>query len=610
MQWKHRSLAQLLTRPAENLDRGGLSAQLAASLPYTTRVMLNNPSEQNEESNEKSFADILNEFETASHPPRKDSGRHSIKGRGKGKAPARPALLGTVVGVSDDYVLVDYGSKSEGVISSTNLRDASGNLAVKVGDTFNVAITGFNKEGMATLSRVVGPRPRDWEGLKHAFDNKDIIAGRVTGIVKGGLTVDVGARAFLPASRSGIRDAAEMEKLVGQEIRCRIIKLDVDDEDVVIDRRSVVEEEAEQVRRTLIETLQEGSVVRGTVRSLAQYGAFVDIGGVDGLLHVGDMTWSRVADPASEMSVGDVLDLKVLKADKQTGKISLGLKQMSPDPWEEAVKKLSPGDRVTGEVKRLADFGAFVEVLPGVEGLIHVSEMSWTKRIQRPGDVLKLGERVEAVVLKVDAAGGRLSLGLKQVLGNPWDTLKERYPAGKVIEGKVTRLAKFGAFVEVEEGVDGLIHISEFTNEKRIQTPGEVVKVGQVVRAAIVSAEPETRRLKLSMKQLEATPTDQFLQDIAVGDQITGRVLKVRSNEVRVQLGEGIEGVCTITSTTSEAPAQAGGSLAEQLAAAWKGGGKSPATAGSPEPYVEGQLRSFRVKSIDPANKRIELLPA
>ena len=572
--------------------------------------MLNNPSDQNEESNEKSFADILNEFETASHGPRQDSKRPGGKGRGRGRPPARPPLLGTVVGVSDDYVLVDYGSKSEGVISSTDLRDAGGNLTVKVGDTFNVAITGFNKEGMATLSRVVGPRPRDWEGLKHAFDNKDIIAGRVTGVVKGGLTVDVGARAFLPASRSGIRDAAEMEKIVGQEIRCRIIKLDVDDEDVVIDRRSVMEEEAEQLRRTVIETLQEGSVVHGTVRSLAQYGAFVDIGGVDGLLHVGDMTWARVADPASEMSVGDQLDLKVLKVDKQTGKISLGLKQMSPDPWEEAVTKLNPGDRVTGEVKRLADFGAFVEILPGVEGLIHVSEMSWTKRIQRPGDVLKLGERVEAVVLKVDAAAGRLSLGLKQVLGNPWDTLKERYPAGKIIEGKVIRLAKYGAFVEVEEGLDGLIHISEFTSEKRIQAPGEVVKVGQIVRAVIISADPETRRLKLSMKQLEATPADQFVQDVSVGDQITGRVVQVRGNEVRVQLGEGIEGVCPITTSPSEAPAVAGGSLAEQLAAVWKGGAKSPAKGGSVEPYVEGQLRSFTIKAIDAAHRKIELSPA
>ena len=572
--------------------------------------MLNNPSEQNEGTNDKSFADILNEFESANRPAQHDSRRSSAKVKGRGRPAPRPALIGTVVGISDDYVLVDYGAKSEGVVSATGLRDKDGNLTVKIGDTFNVAITGFNKEGLATLSRVMGPRPRDWEGLSHAFQNRDVVAGRVAGMVKGGFTVDVGARAFLPASRSGVRDAADMEKLVGQEIRCRIIKFDADDEDVVVDRRSVMEEEAEQARRTLVETLEEGSVVRGTVRSIAQYGAFVDIGGVDGLLHVGDMTWSRSADASSELSVGDVLDLKVLKVDKQAGKISLGLKQMSPDPWEEAVAKLTPGDRVTGEVRRLVDFGAFVEILPRVEGLIHVSEMSWTKRIQRPGDVLKLGERVEAVVLKVDAAGGRLSLGLKQVLGNPWDTLKERYPVGKIVEGKVTRLAKFGAFVEVEEGVDGLVHISEFTNEKRIQTPGEIVKVGQVVRAAVVSADPETKRLKLSMKQLEATPADQFVQDVAVGDQVTGRIVQVRGNEVRVQLGEGVEGICTIASNTSESSGALGGSLAEQLAAAWKGGVKTPARGGSGERYVEGELRSFRIRAIDTERKRIELSQA
>src|SRR5262245_26327765 len=251
-----------------------------------------------------------------------------------------------------------------------------------------------------------------------------------------------------------------------------------------------MEEEAQQVRQHTLDTLQEGAVVRGTVRSLASYGAFIDVGGVDGLLHVGDISWSCVTDPSTELAVGDVLDLKVLKVDQQTGKISLGLKQMSPNPWDEAVAKLNPGDRVTGEVTRLADFGAFVEVMPGVEGLIHVSEMSWTKRIQRPGDVLKKGERVEAVVLKLDSATSRLSLGLKQVLGNPWDTIKDRYPSGKIIEGKVTRLAKFGAFVEVEEGIDGLIHVSEFTSERRIENPAEIVKVGQTVRAMVLSADP------------------------------------------------------------------------------------------------------------------------
>jgi small subunit ribosomal protein S1 len=274
--------------------------------------------DQSEQPADMSFADILKEFETANQPKRQEKSASGAKRKGKSR-PAPRALKGTVVGVSDDFVLVDYGGKSEGVISTADLRDASGNLAVQRGDTFDVAITGFNKEGMATLSRVTGPRPRDWDALTRAFEQKEIIAGRVNSAVKGGFTVDVGARAFLPASRSGARDAADMEKLVGQEIRCRIIKLDVDDEDVVVDRRSVLEEEAAQSRQNALAALEEGSVVRGTVRSLASYGAFVDVGGVDGLLHVGDISWSRVTDPATELSVGDVLDVKVLKADKQTG---------------------------------------------------------------------------------------------------------------------------------------------------------------------------------------------------------------------------------------------------------------------------------------------------
>jgi small subunit ribosomal protein S1 len=575
---------------------------------------LNDSPKQDESADEQSFADILNEFETANKPARKEPGKGRDKGRGRGRGGQRSPsqrIQGTVVGITGDSVLIDHGAKSEGIIHASDLKDSAGNLTVQIGDTFDVAITGFNTEGMAKLSRIAGPRPRDWDDLQLAHDTKAVIAGRVTGMIKGGFTVDVGARAFLPASRCGIRDAAEMEKLVGQEIRCRVIKLDVDDEDVVIDRRSVMEEEASEARRNAVETLEEGAVVRGTVRSLATYGAFVDIGGVDGLLHVGDISWSRVNDPSTELAVGDVLELKVLKVDKQAGKISLGLKQMSADPWTQALTTLKPGDRVTGEVTRLMDFGAFVEIMPGVEGLIHVSEMSWTRRVQRPGDVLKKGERVEAVVLKIDADAQRLSLGLKQVLENPWDTIKDRYPAGKIVEGKVTRLAKFGAFVELEEGVDGLVHISELTGEKRVQTPGEVVKVGQEVRAVVISADSESKRLKLSMKQLEATAADEFAADAAVGDQVTGRVVQVRGNEVRVQLGEGVEGICRLQEGSApEAPAAAGGSLADQLAAAWKGGVKPPSKSAGSQAYQEGELRSFKIKSIDASGKKIELTPA
>ncbi len=576
-------------------------------------MVLNDPQEQNEAADDKSFADILNEFESTTKPAHKDVGKGGARGKGKGRGQraSAPRIQGTVVGISGDSVLVDHGAKAEGVIHAADLRDRDGTLTVKVGDTFDVAITGFNEEGMAKLSRVAGPRPRDLDDLARAFSSKEIVAGRVTSMIKGGFIVDVGVRAFLPASRSGIRDAAEMQSLVGQEIRCRIIKFDADEEDAVVDRRSVMEEEAEELRRSALDKLEEGSVVRGTVRSLASYGAFVDIGGIDGLLHVGDISWARVTDPATELAVGDVLDVKVLKVDKAGRKVSLGLKQLSRDPWEDLVEKLHPGDRVTGEVTRLMDFGAFVEVMPGVEGLIHVSEMSWTKRVQRPGDVLKQGERVEAVVLKIDAPSQRLSLGLKQVLGNPWDTIKDRYPVGKIVEGKITRLANFGAFVELEEGIDGLIHVSEFTSEKRIQSPGDFVKVGQVVRAIVLAVEPETKRLKLSMKQLEATAADEFAKDAAPGDQVTGRVIRVRGNEVSVQLGEGVEGVCVIeTAGSSDAPAAASGaSLAEQLSAAWKGGVKPASKTGS-EFYHEGELRSFKIKSIDASGKKIELTSA
>jgi small subunit ribosomal protein S1 len=542
-----------------------------------------------------SFGDILKNFETG--------GRKATAGGGP--------RSGTVVGVSGDYVLIDYGSKAEGVIPAADLRDADGNLSVKPGDRFDVAMTGWNNEGMATLSRVKGPRPRDWDALKAAFDNKQIVAGRVTGAVKGGFTVDLGARAFLPASRSGAQTPDDMQQLVGQEIRCRIINFDANDEDVVIDRRSVMEEEAKELRQNSIAALEEGGVVRGTVRSLTNYGAFVDLGGFDGLLHIGDISWSRVTDPSTELSVGDQLDLKILKVEKETGKISLGLKQMSADPWQEISARLNVGDRVTGTVTRLADFGAFVEIAPGVEGLIHVSEMSWTKRINRASDVLKQGQRVEAAVLKIDQAASRLSLGLRQVLDNPWDTINERYPVGKIVEGKVTRLVKFGAFVEVEEGIEGLVHISDFTSEKRIEHPSEKVKVGQVVRAAVLSAEPDARRLKLGMKQLEATATDQFAQQAAVGDRVTGRILRVRRNEVTVQLSEGVEGVCLVEEVApAGSSAASAGSLAEQLAAAWKGGTKSSAAASGSEPYREGQIRSFTIKAIDPTGKKIELAPA
>ncbi len=536
---------------------------------------------KNQEGTEgESFGDILAAFEREKSETKQAPSRKQ----------ASSARRGTVAGMSGDFVLVDFGAKSEGVISVADLTDAEGKLTVQRGDTFDVAVTGRNNEGLVTLSRVTGPRPRDWQGLQQAFEGKHTIAGRVTGLTKGGFTVDVGTRAFMPSSRSGVREAAEMEKLVGQEVRCRVIEFDPEDENVVVDRRSVLEEEARTARQTTMASLQEGAVVRGVVRTLMDFGAFVDLGGVDGLLHVGDISWSRVADPRKELSVGDPLDLKVLKVDRDTGKISLGLKQLYPDPWEEAGKDLKTGDRVRGQVTKLADFGAFVEVRPGVEGLIHVSEMSWTKRVNKPSEVLTKGEFVEAVVLKVDIAARRLSLGLKQVIGNPWDSIAQRYPVGTMVEGKVTRLAKFGAFVELEEGIDGLIHISELSAERRVEHPSEVVKIGKTVKAVVLSADPEARRLKLGMKQLEATSLDGFLAEHKAGDKVTGRVSRIKGSTATIQLGEGVEGTCE-----SAVASVGSGTMASALASAWKG---AATLAPAREPLKEGQLHTFVIRSL------------
>ena len=568
---------------------------------------MNKPKGPAGEPEEESFAEILSEFERAQSSAAAPARRPAGGARGGGsQAPRR----GVVAGISGDYVLVDFGAKAEGVIPAAALRDAEGKLTVRPGDTFDVVITGRNAERFVTLSRLTGPRPRDWQALREAFERKEIIAGRVTGTTRGGLTVDVGARAFLPASRSGARDAAELEKLVGQEVRCRILQFDAEEENVVLDRRALLEEDARNAREATLATLQEGAVVRGTVRSLTDYGAFVDLGGVDGLLHVGDISWSRTTDPRSELMVGDTLDLKVLKLDRESGKISLGLKQLYPDPWEEAARQLKIGDRVRGTVTRLTDFGAFVEIRPGVEGLVHISEMSWTRRVRKPSDLLSTGEDVETVVLKIDPGARRLSLGLKQVLGNPWDTIEERFPPGTVVEGTVRRLAKFGAFVEVEEGVEGLLHISDLSAERRVDHPSEVLKLGSPVKAVVLEADREKRRLKLGMKQLEATSLDDYLREHKPGDRVMGRVVRVEGAEATIQLGEGVEGICLLSAELPAAP-QTRGALGDALSAAWKGSLPETVSAGPrPEPPREGQLRSFVIQRLDLATRRIELTTA
>lgn len=542
---------------------------------------------------ESSFGDVLRQFELEhqAHPGE------------------QAALEGTVLSVTEDSVVVDIGRKMEGI-----LQPASPGLPreLQPGATVRVNITGRNTDGYYLLTTIHVQQPKDFSALESAFESKQVIAGTVTEMVKGGLRVDVGVPAFLPASRSGIREMADLEKLVGQTIQCRITKLDVsnpDKPDVVVDRRGVLEEEAAKARQEAFSGLQEGSVVEATVRNLADFGAFLELmPGVDGLLHVSDIAWNKVDKPASVLTVGQKLEVKILKINREKRKISLGLKQMTPDPWARALESIHVGDRVKGKVVRMTDFGAFVELAPGVDGLIHISEMSYTKRVHKPADVLQLGEVVEAAVLAVQEK--KISLGLKQVLGNPWDDVERRFPVNSVVEGPVVNLAQFGAFVDLGEGIEGMIHIADITRDKKIQHPKEVLNPGQVVKVQILEVDREKRRIRLGMKQLEPTTADLFIREHQVGDELTGRVAEVRDKDAKVEVGEGVHARCKMkTESKQSSTASSGGSLDDLTALLknrWQGGG-GPAPGTGPAGLRQGQVRKFRIVSLDPESRRIDV---
>jgi small subunit ribosomal protein S1 len=539
-----------------------------------------------------SFAEILSNFEQ----------QHSDSG-------GTETIQGIVVSVSPEAILVDIGRKTEGSLPR-NAWSEHHPEEPKVGDTVPVVAGGRDSEGYYQLSLLRVERPKDWTGLQRAFDEKHTIAGTVVEQVKGGFRVDVGVRAFMPASRSGVREADEMANLVGQEIQCRITKLDTDKEDVVVDRRVVLEEEQARRKDEVFSALKEGAVVQGRVRNVMDFGAFVDIGGMDGLLHVVDMSWNRISKPSDVVKPGDQLTVKILKIDPSSKKISLGLKQLQEDPWTIAARTFQQGQRVNGTVSRLTDFGAFVELLPGVDGLIHLSEMSWDRRIRKPGDLLKVGDRVEAVVLQVNAAEKRVSLGLKQALGDPWETLPQKYPVGSQVEGKVTNLAPFGAFVDLGEGIEGMIHISDITNEKRLDHPKDMLAKGQQIRAVVIELDKERRRIRLGMKHLEPTKADHYIAEHRVGDTVSGRVVEVQGTRAKVELGEGVVAACSLKPKEDNAAASQSerssdvSALGAMLASRWKQGGSS---GNSAELAREGQVRSFRITQLDEGKRMIEL---
>jgi small subunit ribosomal protein S1 len=541
-----------------------------------------------EPSSNESFDALFSEYErTHAHKP--EQGGKQIEG--------------IVVAVSAEQVFVDIGFKIEGVLPVSETEP------LKPGDRVLVSVKGRNEEGYYSLSRFKVAQPKDWTSLEQAFNEKSAIPGRVTGVVKGGLTVDIGVRAFMPASRSGARDAPEMEKLVDQEIVCRIIKLDVADEDVVVDRRAVMEEEARSTKERRYSEVKEGDVVTGTVRSLADYGAFVDVGGVDGLLHVGEISWTRINNPADVLEVGQQIEAKVLKIDPDKQRISLGMKQLQPHPWDAVPGKYSLGQRVTGVVTRTADFGAFVELEPGIEGLIHISEMAWGKKVRKATDVVKPGETVEAVILGIAAPERRISLGLKQAFGDPWAEAARNLLPGTQVEGPIVSFTKFGAFLQIAQGVEGMIHISEISAERRLNHPSDALRLGEQVKAQVLSIDAEKRQLRLSIKKLVPNGLDEFLAEHKPGDMVSGRLLDDSGDQLRVELGEGIIATARVAAAfadQSAAPAKVDlSSLTSMLQARWRGA----ATSAGPtrEALKAGQIRSFRIAKLDPGARKIEL---
>ena len=542
----------------------------------------------------ESFGDILSQYE--------QSHDHRIREEGK------RGLEGTVVAITGENVFLDIGFKTEGILPVANFQ-ATGDTP-KVGDKLPVTIKGRDPEGYYELSRIHVERPKDWSALEKTFADKAPIAGTITGVVKGGVSVDIGVRAFMPASRSGARDAAEMEKLVGQEISCRIIKLDVADEDVVVDRRVLIEEEERANKDKRYSEVKEGETVQGTIRSLTDYGAFVDIGGVDALLHVADISWGRVNKPADVLKVGDKVEAKILKVDPAKKRISLGMKQLQPHPWDLVAEKYKVGDRVKGTVTRVTDFGAFVELEKGIEGLVHLSEMSWSKKVRKASDVVNAGETVDVVVLGVNAPDRRISLGLKQALGDPWADAAAKFPKDSVVEGPVTSIQKFGAFVQLAEGVEGMVHVGDVSAEKRINHPQDVLKVGQVVKAQVLEIDVAKRRIRLGMKQLIPTSLDEYIAEHKEGDVVTGRMTDISGNRAKVELGEGVHATCRLAGDAPKEEQRSQenvdlSSLSSMLAARWKGGSGGGGSKG--EGPRSGQIRSFRISKLDAAGKKIEV---
>lgn len=456
-------------------------------------------------------------------------------------------ISGKILKVTDSHVIVDVGFKSEGVIPLSEFRKGSDAVDVKPGDRVDVLLESIETEGSIILSREKAERMKIWDSIEKAFEDETVLTGRVIERIKGGLAVDIGVRAFLPGSQVDMHPVRNLDSFRGEEIEVRVIKVNKRRGNIVLSRKAVLEEEYYKLKEETLKNLEEGKVVNGIIKNLTDYGAFVDLGGIDGLLHITDMSWGRVNHPSDMFQIGDEIQVKILKFDRLEEKVSLGYKQLSQDPWLEASKNYPVATRVNAKVVSVTDYGAFVELEEGVEGLIHISEMTWNKRLKHPSRMVEVGDEVEAEVLDVDAGNRRISLGMKQTEPNPWDEVEGKYAINSIISGVVRNLTDFGAFVEVEPGIEGLVHVSDLSWTKKIKHPSEVLQKGQDVEAVVLNVDADNQRLSLGIKQLEPDLWEEFFSKHQVGDVVQGKVVRLTNFGAFVEIEEGIEGLCHVS---------------------------------------------------------------
>jgi small subunit ribosomal protein S1 len=459
---------------------------------------------------------------------------------------------GKIISVDKDHVLVDIGYKSEGQIRIREFEE-DGVIKAEVGDTVEVMVEWWDDENeVVVLSKEKAEKVKVWDDIKNRHEADETITGTITSRVKGGFSVDIGVQAFLPGSQADLRPIRNLDEMVGKEFEFKILKYNRKRSNIVLSRRVLLEEEREEKRSKTLASIHEGKVVPGIVKNLTEYGVFVDLGGVDGLLHITDISWGRVKHPSELFGVGDEIQVKILSLDLERERVSLGMKQLTEDPWASAVEKYPVGSRISGKVVSLTDYGAFVELEEGIEGLIHVSEMSWTRKIRHPSKVVSVGEIVDAVVLDIKPENRRISLGMKQAAPNPWDVISDKYPVGTTIEGKIKNITDFGLFVGIDEGIDGLVHISDISWTKRIKHPSEIYKKGDLIQAIVLEIDKDQERFSLGVKQLQTDPWDTVAERYEVGKEITGTVTNVTDFGVFVELEEGIEGLVHVSEISKE----------------------------------------------------------